>query len=311
MIDVRKEIKPAQTVVPQVSIVIPTYKHRDFVLATLESVFAQTFTDYEVIVVNDGSPDDTADLLRPLAAAGRIRYIEQPNQGQSVARNRGITEARGEFIALLDDDDLWPSDKLEWQVSALRSQPEAVLVYGYSEIFGGKPTAPLPGKEGYSGEVQAAFLQQNQITSPGQTLIRANTLKAVGGFDPQLWGIDDWDLYIRLAETGPFIFCARPALRYRLHAANASKNLWRMYTNEILLREKHQDRFRVHDIDVGLNTLPGFYANLCIDIAQREKRGGGLRNCYKMFWLAVRISPSATLHRGLRRSRNFLCHKSA
>src|SRR5260370_24652309 len=104
-----------------VSVVIPAYRHRDFVLATLDSVFSQAFTDYEVIVINDGSSDDTTELLRPLAASGHIRYFEQANAGQATSRNRGIHAARGEFIALLDDDDLWPPDKLEWQVEALRA----------------------------------------------------------------------------------------------------------------------------------------------------------------------------------------------
>ena len=121
---------------PCVSVIIPTYKHQDFVLATLDSVFAQTFTDYEVIVINDGSPDDTAEVLLPLAEAGRIRYIEQKNTGQSIARNRGIAEAQGEFIALLDDDDLWPPDKLEWQVEALRRQPDVALIAGPAASHG-------------------------------------------------------------------------------------------------------------------------------------------------------------------------------
>ena len=142
-----------------VSVIVPTYKHRDFVLATLDSVFAQTFTDYEVIVVNDGSPDDTADVLRPLAEAGRIRYVEQENQGQAAARNRGIAQARGEFVALLDDDDLWPPDKLEWQVGCLRADPTAVAAYGYRETFGTEAGNIHPQENAPSGQVWTAFLQ--------------------------------------------------------------------------------------------------------------------------------------------------------
>src|SRR4051794_22002333 len=129
---------------PLVSVIIPTYKHRDYVLRTLESVFAQTFTDYEIIVVNDGSPDDTADVLRPLVEAGRIRYIEQPNAGQASARNRGIAEARGEFIAMLDDDDLWPAGKLEWQVAEMHRDSDAVVIYGFAEFFGSIQRDPVP-----------------------------------------------------------------------------------------------------------------------------------------------------------------------
>src|SRR5439155_3912895 len=120
---------------PTVSIIIPTYNHRQYVLETLESVFAQTLADREIIVINDGSPDDTAEVLRPLAASGRIRYIQQANAGPSEARNRGLAEARGRFVAFLDDDDLWPADKLAWQVEALQHAPEAALIYGRYEAF--------------------------------------------------------------------------------------------------------------------------------------------------------------------------------
>src|SRR5690348_1122151 len=109
---------------PRVTVVIPTYRHRDFILQTLDSVFAQTMRDFEVIVVNDGSPDDTAALLAPLVATSRVAYFEQPNQGQSRARNLGIQHARGQYIALLDDDDLWPRDKLEWQAQFLDDNPD-------------------------------------------------------------------------------------------------------------------------------------------------------------------------------------------
>ena len=282
---------------PQVSVIIPTYKHQNFILATLDSVFAQTFTDYEVIVINDGSPDDTAEVLRPLAEAGRIRYIEQVNGGQAAARNRGITMAQGEFIALLDDDDLWPPDKLEWQVAALRAAPDAVLAYGYSRAFGDKPSIELPGMNTPNGDVESAFLQQNWITTPGQTLIRASALKQIGNFDPQLWGVDDWDLYIRLAGAGSFLYMRKVALHYRVHKNNASKNLMKMYVNDGRLRSKHRKSYRKYNIDPGISHLPVLYSNFCIDIALQEKNAGCRRDFYKMLCLAIYISPLASLRR--------------
>jgi glycosyltransferase involved in cell wall biosynthesis len=115
---------PGRAALPAVSVVIPTYKHRDFILDTVNSVLSQTFRDFEIIVVNDGSPDDTASLLRPMAESGMIRYVEQSNAAAAAARNRGLEMARGKFIAFLDDDDLWPQDKLEWQVLALSNSPD-------------------------------------------------------------------------------------------------------------------------------------------------------------------------------------------
>src|SRR5271166_4453381 len=97
---------------PQVSVVIPIHRRRKYLPMALASVFEQTFTDYEVIVVNDGSPDDIAGALKPYIESGRIRYVEQTNGGVGSARNRGLAEANGELLAFMDDDDLWPADSL-------------------------------------------------------------------------------------------------------------------------------------------------------------------------------------------------------
>lgn len=223
---------------PVVSVIIPTYKHRDFVLQTLDSVFAQTFTDYEVIVINDGSPDDTAEVLRPLAESGRIRYIEQENTGQSKARNRGISEAQGEFIALLDDDDLWPPDKLEWQVAALRAQPEVGLIGGRATLI------TAAGDRLYQTELTPEIVFEDSFAgcpfiSPGQTLIRAAVLRDVGGFNPDIWGADDWDLWLRIAKSSRSIMEDREALLYRKHDGNASNDACRMLENCLRVVDLH------------------------------------------------------------------------
>lgn len=287
---------------PTVSIIIPTYKHRDFVLQTLASVFAQTFTDYEVIVVNDGSPDDTAAVLRPLAEAGRIRYVEQANAGQSQARNTGIAEARGEFIALLDDDDLWPPDKLEWQVKTLCQHPQAVMVYGATQSFGGidffSPEGSVP-----SGQVYRAFLRRNWIISPGQTLIRASALKAISGLDSLLWGVDDWDLYVRLAAVGEFLYSPKVALHYRLHEANASRDGWRMYQQACRFRRKH---FGVVPVPPRLADWLACHQFIkdtfhpVVFNAAREAMSQGNEKLARHLWLkAIRIRPGTLRQRGL------------
>lgn len=223
-----------------ISVIIPTYKGRDLILATLDSVFAQTYTDYEVIVINDGSPDDTAEVLRPLVEAGRIVYIEQPNGGQGAARRRAIEQARGEYIALLDHDDLWPPDKLEWQAAILREWPEVVLVFGdYVRIDpDGSITDPIRTKCP-PGPALQAFLLGCWILSPGQTLIRASALREAGGFDPSIAQSDDWDLYIRLAGIGEFHYEPRVALQYRVHAGNDSRRALSHARNHFKVVRKH------------------------------------------------------------------------
>ncbi len=151
-----------------ISVVVPTYNHRDYVLQAIESVFAQTFAACEVIVVNDGSPDDTATLLRPLIDEGRIVYLEQENQGQAAARNRGWQAARGRYLAFLDDDDLWPPEKLEWQVRVLEEQPGTVLVYGPPARIhrDGSISPPVPQPHP-SGQVYDTILRKYCLLSPG------------------------------------------------------------------------------------------------------------------------------------------------
>ena len=228
---------------PAVSVIIPTYKHQDFVLATLDSVFAQTFTDYEVIVINDGSPDDTARVLGPLAEAGRIRYLEQENTGQSVARNRGIAEARGEFIALLDDDDWWPPGKLQWQMDALARHPEAGMVGGPTNIV--DASGNHIARTDFIPHVSfKACVMECPFVSPGQTLIRASLLRQLGGLNPAIWGADDWDLWLRIAKTSRIVTEDRDALFYRKHDGNASKSLCRMVDNCLFVANTH-----IKDID--------------------------------------------------------------
>lgn len=226
-----------------VSVIIPTYDRRELLQATLDSVFAQTFDDYEVIVVNDGSTDDTTAALQPLVDAGRLRLVAQPNGGPSSARNRGIDESRGEFVALLDDDDLWPPDKLAWQVDAMRRHPDAVLVYGFMESFGLERPFRWPPPDGPTGWVRRAFLRKNWIRSPGQALIRRSALRAVGGFDATVWSADDWDVYLRLAEVGPFVYEHRHALSYRAHADNLSQRAWLLFRHAWRVHTRHAGAF--------------------------------------------------------------------
>ena len=282
---------------PVVSVVIPTYNHRAYVLDTLASVFAQTFTDYEVIVVNDGSPDDTAEVLRPLVEAGRIRYFEQPNQGQAAARNRGIAEARGEFIALLDDDDLWPPDSLANRVYVLGGHPACVLVYGVVEVLGHGAGSRWPNGNAPSGDVFQAFAADGWIYSPGQTLIRRSALDQVGCFDPTIWGTDDWDLYLRLAQVGRFQFIPELVFYYRIHASNSTKKWQRIYRNGLRVVNKHfgrtdtQDgrRLRVRAIEHARRFSGTFAAFAAIDHGMNGRWGEARRA-----WLGVaRLQPSS------------------
>ncbi len=272
---------------PVVSVIIPTYRHAEFVEETLASVFAQTFTDYEVIVVNDGSPDDTAARLRPLAQAGRIRYLEQANAGQAAARNRGLAEARGEFVAYLDDDDLWPPGKLSWQVAALREHPAWVMVSGLSgEIAADGRRVESPWVNG-TVEIQSTpeLFQGGGIDSPGQVLVRRSALEAVRGFDPALWGSDDVDLWIRLSTRGEVGRILQMALYYRRHATNASNAAGRMFWNAVRMVRKNLPLLpRDQRRETWCNALHAVYIYSGKRVMNAARRGG-----WRDRWAAGRV----------------------
>ncbi|MEM8493788.1 MAG: glycosyltransferase family A protein [Planctomycetota bacterium] len=229
---------------PTVSVIIPTYRHAAYVIKTIESVLGQTFQNFELILVNDGSPDDTAEVVRPIVESDpRIRYVEQRNGGQASARNHGLHLARGEFLAYLDDDDLWPADKLAWQVPLLKSNPGAGFVYGTHELFhpnGRIVPDPIVPR---SGQFYDEMLEHWLIRSPGQTLMRASAVREVGGWDESIRGSDDWDLHLRLLQHLPAVGHAALALRYRVHPANASNNYWPMWLGRARLARKHVGRW--------------------------------------------------------------------
>jgi glycosyltransferase involved in cell wall biosynthesis len=223
---------------PVVSVIIPTYNHRDFVVDALKSVFAQTFTDFEVIVINDGSPDDTASVLKPWIDNGRIRYIEQPNAGVAAARNRGLGEAHADFVAFLDDDDLWPSDKLQWQVAFLLQHRNVAIVAGIAQLVDASGEALRKTKCTAAITFDGLF-EASRIASPGQTLMRIESVRSVGGFNPAIYGADDWDLYLRLARQHQIHMQDRIALFYRKHDTNASNDLRRMLYNCAIVIEQN------------------------------------------------------------------------
>ena len=212
---------------PRVSVIIPTYQHRDFIGRALASVFEQSLADYEIIVVNDGSTDDTAAVLAPLIESHRITYIHQENCGQSRARNTGLALARGEYIAFLDDDDVWPANKLATQVAFLDANPSVGMVGGTFRMIDAND---VPGRAGpfYPSITFEALFRANPFHSPGQTLIRTTLLKEIGGLNSTIWGADDWDLWFRIARRSTIVMHDETALYYRVHAHNASRQTARL-----------------------------------------------------------------------------------
>ncbi|RLB05643.1 MAG: glycosyltransferase family 2 protein, partial [Deltaproteobacteria bacterium] len=185
------------TRIPRVSVIIPTYNRRTLLLEAVESVLAQTYSDFELIVVDDGSTDGTEEAIKRYGS--RLIYTYQPHQGVSAARNKGIEIARGELVAFLDSDDLWLPKKLQIQVTFMDQHPEVQLCYT-DEIWIRRGVRVNPKKKHakYSGWIYPHCLPLC-IISPSSALVRRGLFAQVGHFDPQLPVCEDYDFWLRVA----------------------------------------------------------------------------------------------------------------
>jgi len=215
----------AATAAPAVSIIMPAYNVARYIAGALDSVFAQTFADYEIIVVNDGSPD-TTELERVLAPyLTRIVYLRQENRGVSGARNTGIRAARGRFIALLDPDDIWEPDYLAVQVAHMEREPAIDVLYANALIFGegpdvGREMMDLSPSE---GEVTFEHLVSQQCTVLVSVIARRRVILRAGLFDESIRSAEEFDLWLRILKQGGRIAYHRRVLwHYRRHAGGQS-----------------------------------------------------------------------------------------
>lgn len=212
---------------PKISVVIPTYNRATTVPRAIESVLAQTVTDLEVIVVDDGSSDETGKVLAKMFG-DRIRYYAQPNQGASVARNKGIEEARGEWIAFLDSDDLWEPEKLKRQFEALeRFHSECSACYTDARFFNHPETRTMfqmvaaeyrhEGTMGVKPDVLERLVRPGgagMVVCLSSLVVRADVVSKAGGFDPRLLYSQDSEFMFRLAMLTGFCYVNLPLVRF-------------------------------------------------------------------------------------------------
>lgn len=202
---------------PLVSVIIPVYNGAAYLAEALESVLAQDYQPLDVIVVDDGSTDRTAEIVRSYPVA---RYFAQTNQGHGAARNTGIAAARGELIAFLDADDLWAPQKLSMQVGYLMAHPDLGYTISHLRILI-EPGVAKPAwlNERLSLEYAAAYL-------PSALLVRRRVLEEVGGFDVSLWCSNDSDWFFRAKDAGITMALLPDVLLYRrIHRANLSSDV--------------------------------------------------------------------------------------
>ena len=222
---------------PLVSVIIPNFNYGRFLRAAIDSVLAQSYRNTEVIVVDDGSTDESIDVLR--CYGSRLRVVQQANRGVSAARNRGISESAGELVAFLDADDAWYPEKLALQVRQLASS-EAGLVYcgvEYVDDEGRLLGQNITGNEGWILK-SMVLLQPTALGLGSTSVVRRTCLDRVGGFDEVLSTSADWDLARRLACQYKIEKLAAVLVRYRFHAANMHRRVDLMERDMLLALDK-------------------------------------------------------------------------
>jgi glycosyltransferase involved in cell wall biosynthesis len=218
-----------------VSVVIPAYNSAPYIARTLETVLQQSYRPYEIIVVDDGSTDDTPNVLKKYR--DRIIYIHQDNAGEPAARNTGIRHARGEFIAFLDADDLWLPDKLEVQMDYFEQHPEVALVYSDMKLFTETGIIHESVKEWLGMSLPSGYvfpqLFAETLFGSGTVVFRKTCVEQVGFFDESFLVGSDYEMWLRMARRFRFGCVDKPLLMYRHHPTMATRGLGKALQNGI------------------------------------------------------------------------------
>lgn len=225
---------------PLVSVIIPSYNQANFVKSAIESVLNQSYRQIEIIVVNDGSTDNTLDVIKKITTKEKISIVTTRNRGLAAARNTGLEQAAGNFVAFLDSDDLYLPHKLSLHIDFLLSHPDIDISYSETRYFNNKPEDAFsigkrPQIEGdpFSKLIRGNFIPSNAF------VVKTDMIRKIGGYDPSLRAHEDWDMLLRLSLSGAqFGYINAVTNLVRIHASNMTKQRRRMVESEIIVINK-------------------------------------------------------------------------
>lgn len=240
---------PGPVTAPRVSVVVPVFNRASYVAQTLRSVLAQSFENFELIVVDDGSQDDSYERVIALNDP-RIVCVRQPNSGRpAVPRNLGIRMARGSLIAFLDSDDVWLPEALERQIRVLDQRPDAGMAYGLATRFDDLRELGMAGPKiaSLSDRIFEQLLLDGNFIPMASVMVRSEALQQLGGFDerPSFKAVEDFDLWLRMAHDYPALLVPHVIARYRVHSENLSGDQRAMVLRVRHVLEVNCERFDV------------------------------------------------------------------
>jgi glycosyltransferase involved in cell wall biosynthesis len=265
-----------------VSVIIATYNMANYVVESIESILNQSWDNVQVIVVNDGSTDNTEDVLQQYATNERVILVYQDNQGQTVAKNRGLQEAAGEFIGFCDADDLWRPEKLAVQIPHFTDNPGLGVVYGNFDCIDGDglPTE-TPHRPGLSGKITGPLLADNFVHFP-TTLTRKSVIEEFSGFDESLSMAIDYDLWLRISTKYDFLYLDEVFVDYRIWAGQMSHNTGKRFLNAIAMTNNfistYSDCLTSYDIN---NAWAHTYTSRAMWHFQENRVGKGFSDIFR------------------------------
>jgi len=273
---------------PSVSVTICCYNSEQYIEQTVQSVLDQTFDDFGLIVVNDGSSDRTEEIVKGFSDA-RIHYEFQENRGLAATRNRTLELARGEYVAFLDHDDLWAPEKLERQMALFQGRPEVGLVYSDSHLIlgNGERFDSYFNHHGYEpcrGRILDQLIIQGCMMPLPSVVVRKSALTAAGGFNPAYNILEDYDAWLRIAADYSVDFVPDPLCSYRCHSMRTSELRKEQALGEMVrLRSEWQGR-----PDISPEANAGFdrhYVNYLADhfngLLQEGRKRDALRLAFR------------------------------
>lgn len=277
---------------PTISVILCVYNGAATIAKTIESVLDQTFTDFEFLIINDGSKDGTLDVIDRVHDS-RIQVFSYPNRGLATSRNRGLANANGDYIAFIDADDLWTADKLEAQINVLEEHPQAAVAYSWVDrIDEGDRVICQGGHHTASGNVLAYLLLADITDSGSNALIRKSALAEVGNYEESMNSGQDWDMAIRLAARYDFAVVPRSQVFYRASSSSISANVLRL---EAGCRKTIDRAFKIAPQSLQRlkrYSLANLYKYLTFQSLKhpiRRRRDGLLP--FRFLWLAIRHDP--------------------
>lgn len=283
---------------PKVSVLLPAYNRANYISQAIQSILDQTYGDFEIIVVDDGSTDNTAEVVRRFTDP-RVRYIYQENKGICGSLNTAFRTARGEHIALLGSDDIWFPQILELEVPILDQNPDVCLVYSKAHAMDQEDN-PLPQVQGlaerYEGETFKSLIYGDCVCGI-TAVMRRDAVERAELWDETLSGNEDWDMWLRLSLQGRFYFIDEFLAAFRIHPGNYTGTRSDTYGRLTL------DRIRVLDKVFALPSNPSWvdemkpvaYRNVYIFVALRWLAIGRIHDSLHYFWKAIQVSPNPWL----------------